>query len=101
MVLRQYWAAKKNFIPKNWSRCLDLSYIAQPQSNRRVASHAVGHGQYAWRRPESVGQFPKLAFRRSRSLRITTKLRELIAAGQTVVAPGVFDGLSARIVEQA
>jgi 2-methylisocitrate lyase-like PEP mutase family enzyme len=29
------------------------------------------------------------------------KLRTLLAAGRTVVAPGAFDGLSARLVEQA
>ena len=29
------------------------------------------------------------------------RLRELIAGGEVVVAPGVFDGLSARLVEQA
>jgi len=34
-------------------------------------------------------------------VRATTKLRQLLAAGRTVVAPGVFDGLSARLVEQA
>ena len=34
-------------------------------------------------------------------MRATTKLRQLLAAGRTVVAPGVFDGLSARLVEQA
>ena len=30
-----------------------------------------------------------------------TRLRELIDGGEVVVAPGVFDGLSARLVEQA
>jgi 2-methylisocitrate lyase-like PEP mutase family enzyme len=34
-------------------------------------------------------------------MRATTKLRQLLAAGRTVVAPGVFDGLSARLTEQA
>jgi len=34
-------------------------------------------------------------------LRATMKLRTLLAAGRTVVAPGAFDGLSARLVEQA
>jgi 2-methylisocitrate lyase-like PEP mutase family enzyme len=34
-------------------------------------------------------------------MRATTKLRQLLATGRTVVAPGVFDGLSARLVEQA
>jgi 2-methylisocitrate lyase-like PEP mutase family enzyme len=34
-------------------------------------------------------------------MRATTRLRNLFAAGQTVVAPGAFDGLSARLVEQA
>jgi 2-methylisocitrate lyase-like PEP mutase family enzyme len=34
-------------------------------------------------------------------VRATTKLRQLLATGRTVVAPGVFDGLSARLVEQA
>jgi 2-methylisocitrate lyase-like PEP mutase family enzyme len=34
-------------------------------------------------------------------LRATTKLRNLLAAGRTIVAPGAFDGLSARLVEQA
>jgi 2-methylisocitrate lyase-like PEP mutase family enzyme len=34
-------------------------------------------------------------------VRATTKLRSLLAAGRTVVAPGAFDGLSARLVEQA
>ncbi len=34
-------------------------------------------------------------------MRATTKLRQLLATGHTVVAPGVFDGLSARLTEQA
>jgi 2-methylisocitrate lyase-like PEP mutase family enzyme len=34
-------------------------------------------------------------------LRSTTKLRELLASGHITVAPGAFDGLSARLVEQA
>jgi 2-methylisocitrate lyase-like PEP mutase family enzyme len=34
-------------------------------------------------------------------MRATTKLRQLLASGRTVVAPGVFDGLSARLAEQA
>jgi 2-methylisocitrate lyase-like PEP mutase family enzyme len=34
-------------------------------------------------------------------MRATTKLRQLLAAGRAVVAPGVFDGLSARLTEQA
>lgn len=34
-------------------------------------------------------------------MRATTRLRSMFAAGRTVVAPGAFDGLSARLVEQA
>lgn len=34
-------------------------------------------------------------------MRATTKLRQLLASGRTLVAPGVFDGLSARLAEQA
>jgi 2-methylisocitrate lyase-like PEP mutase family enzyme len=34
-------------------------------------------------------------------MRATTKLRQLLASGRAVVAPGVFDGLSARLAEQA
>lgn len=34
-------------------------------------------------------------------MRATTKLRSLLAAGRTIVAPGAFDGLSARLVENA
>src|SRR6201997_705465 len=34
-------------------------------------------------------------------MRPTTKLRQLLASGRAVVAPGVFDGLSARLTEQA
>jgi 2-methylisocitrate lyase-like PEP mutase family enzyme len=34
-------------------------------------------------------------------LRATTRLRNLFVLGRTVVAPGAFDGLSARLVEQA
>jgi 2-methylisocitrate lyase-like PEP mutase family enzyme len=34
-------------------------------------------------------------------MRATTKLRQLLTSGHTVVAPGVFDGLSARLTEQA
>jgi 2-methylisocitrate lyase-like PEP mutase family enzyme len=34
-------------------------------------------------------------------MRATTKLRALLATGETIVAPGAFDGLSARLVEQA
>ena len=34
-------------------------------------------------------------------MRFTTKFRQLIASGRIVVAPGAFDGLSARLVEQA
>src|SRR5580704_11336611 len=34
-------------------------------------------------------------------MRATTKLRQLLAGARTLVAPGVFDGLSARLPEQA
>jgi len=34
-------------------------------------------------------------------VRATTKLRSLLTSGRIAVAPGVFDGLSARLVEQA
>ena len=34
-------------------------------------------------------------------MRATTKLRQSLASGRTVVAPGVFDGLLARLAEQA
>jgi 2-methylisocitrate lyase-like PEP mutase family enzyme len=34
-------------------------------------------------------------------VRSTTKLRELLASGRIAVAPGAYDGLSARLVEQA
>jgi 2-methylisocitrate lyase-like PEP mutase family enzyme len=34
-------------------------------------------------------------------MRATTRLRQLLATGRAVVAPGVFDGLSARLTEQA
>ncbi|MGA2893467.1 MAG: oxaloacetate decarboxylase [Xanthobacteraceae bacterium] len=34
-------------------------------------------------------------------MRSTTKLRTLLASGRIAVAPGAFDGLSARLVEQA
>ena len=34
-------------------------------------------------------------------MRATAKLRTLLAAGRAVVAPGAFDGLSARLVERA
>ncbi len=34
-------------------------------------------------------------------MRATTKLRTLLASGRIAVAPGAFDGLSARLVEQA
>ncbi len=34
-------------------------------------------------------------------MRATTKLRQSLASGRAVVAPGVFDGLSARLTEQA
>jgi len=34
-------------------------------------------------------------------VRATTRLRELLKAGRTLVAPGVFDGLSARLVARA
>jgi 2-methylisocitrate lyase-like PEP mutase family enzyme len=34
-------------------------------------------------------------------LRATTKLRSMLGDGRTIVAPGTFDGLSARLVEQA
>ena len=39
--------------------------------------------------------------KRGTILRSTTKLRELLASGHITVAPGAFDGLSARLVEQA
>jgi 2-methylisocitrate lyase-like PEP mutase family enzyme len=35
------------------------------------------------------------------AVRATTKLRERLASGRIAVAPGAFDGLSARLVEQA
>jgi 2-methylisocitrate lyase-like PEP mutase family enzyme len=34
-------------------------------------------------------------------VRATSRLRALLRAGRTIVAPGAFDGLSARLVEQA
>jgi 2-methylisocitrate lyase-like PEP mutase family enzyme len=34
-------------------------------------------------------------------VRATTRLRNLLKTGRTIVAPGAFDGLSARLVEQA
>jgi 2-methylisocitrate lyase-like PEP mutase family enzyme len=34
-------------------------------------------------------------------VRTTTKLREFLASGRITVAPGAYDGLSARLVEQA
>jgi 2-methylisocitrate lyase-like PEP mutase family enzyme len=34
-------------------------------------------------------------------VRVTTKLRSLFSSGKIVVAPGAYDGLSARLVEQA
>ncbi len=34
-------------------------------------------------------------------MRSTTKLRQLLASGRIAVAPGAYDGLSARLVEQA
>ena len=34
-------------------------------------------------------------------MRATSRLRTLLTAGRTIVAPGAFDGLSARLVEQA
>jgi 2-methylisocitrate lyase-like PEP mutase family enzyme len=34
-------------------------------------------------------------------MKITTKLKHLIGGGHTLIAPGVFDGLSARMVERA
>ena len=34
-------------------------------------------------------------------MRATTKLRTLFASGRIAVAPGAYDGLSARLVEQA
>jgi 2-methylisocitrate lyase-like PEP mutase family enzyme len=34
-------------------------------------------------------------------MRTTTRLRQLLKSGTTVVAPGVYDGLSARLVEKA
>jgi 2-methylisocitrate lyase-like PEP mutase family enzyme len=34
-------------------------------------------------------------------MRATTKLRSLLSAGHTIVAPGAYDGLSARLIEQA
>ena len=34
-------------------------------------------------------------------MRATTKLRHLLTSGDTLVAPGVYDGLSARLVARA
>ncbi len=34
-------------------------------------------------------------------MRSTTRLRNMLQAGTTVVAPGCYDGLSARMVAQA
>jgi 2-methylisocitrate lyase-like PEP mutase family enzyme len=34
-------------------------------------------------------------------MRATTKLRSLLSAGHAIVAPGAYDGLSARLIEQA
>jgi 2-methylisocitrate lyase-like PEP mutase family enzyme len=35
------------------------------------------------------------------TVRATSRLKTLLTAGRTIVAPGAFDGLSARLVEQA
>ena len=35
------------------------------------------------------------------SIRTTTRLRELLARTETLVAPGAYDGLSARLIAQA
>src|SRR5215475_7273628 len=35
------------------------------------------------------------------AVRATTKFKSMLGAGQIVVAPGAYDGLSARLVEQA
>jgi len=35
------------------------------------------------------------------TVRSTTKLRTLLVSGRIAVAPGAYDGLSARLVEQA
>src|SRR5208282_1120465 len=37
----------------------------------------------------------------SPTMRATSRLRELLEMGDIVVAPGVFDGLSAKLVERA
>ena len=34
-------------------------------------------------------------------VRATTRLKNMVSANRIVVAPGAFDGLSARLVEQA
>src|SRR3990167_9288492 len=34
-------------------------------------------------------------------MKATTRLRQLLLSGKTLIAPGVFDGLSARLVERA
>ena len=34
-------------------------------------------------------------------MKMTTQLRELLNSGKTIVAPGVFDGMSAKLVEDA
>ena len=35
------------------------------------------------------------------TMRTTTKLRKMITSGETVLIPGVYDGLSARIAQAA
>src|SRR5579863_9630547 len=41
------------------------------------------------------------AFVKGKPVRATTKLRSMVGSANIVVAPGAFDGLSARLVEQA
>jgi 2-methylisocitrate lyase-like PEP mutase family enzyme len=60
--------------------------------NRLAASAAISGGRAVLSSGQPTGD---------RNVRATTTLRTLFAAGRTVVAPGAFDGLSARLVEQA
>ena len=93
MIRTGAWSAnparRRDSVPNRTARCRhDASLHCRLSPAFPAAAQDV-----SWRR----------ATRRSgeTTVRATTKLRTLLASGRIAVAPGAFDGLSARLVEQA
>src|SRR3954470_12214745 len=70
-------------------------------SAARTARHATYRNPALRFHGPGVPWLERQAWRRKIIMRMTTKLRALLGEGRTIVAPGIYDGVSARLVEQA